>query len=258
MSNWRVGIRFKAGSRSRVRIAGNSLRSIRNLEWNALNLMPQEPNENIPYLRRDLLGFVSGGRVVVCRRRRAAVSELTREELEALADEIRPPRAKGARHVEHIFWSKVKRGADTDCWPWQGFRKASGHGLTSYKSLSIHASRKAYILTHGPISSARCVLHRCDNAACCNPSHLYLGTRADNMIDRFGNVKPEYRKATGRARVLTDKQIETLWQMRREGATLKVCATKFDVHLATIARYITIERKRKLEKIRADRLGITQ
>lgn len=197
------------------------------------------------------------------RRRRCAVrssilSDLTREELEALADEIRPPRAKGARHVDHIFWSKIKIGANTDCWPWQGFRKASGHGLTTYKSLSIHASRKAYILTHGPISSKVCVLHKCDNAACCNPAHLYPGTRADNMIDRFGNVKPEFRKATGRARVLTDKQIETLWQMRREGATLKVCAAKFNVHLATIARYITIERKRKLEKIRADRVGITQ
>lgn len=156
------------------------------------------------------------------------------------------------------FWVKVKRGADTDCWPWQGFKKPTGHGLTSYKSEPIHASRKAYILTHGPIRDGKCVNHRCDNAACCNPAHLYLGTRADNMIDRFGNTKPEYRKATGRARVLTDAQIETLFKMRRAGATLKVCADKFDVHLATIARYITIERKRKLEKIRADRLGSSQ
>ena len=78
------------------------------------------------------------------------------------------------------------------------------------------------------------------------------------MIDRFGNTKPEYRKATGRARVLTDKQIETLWKMRREGKSLKICAEKFDVHMATICRYITIERKRKLEKIRADRLGLSQ
>lgn len=187
------------------------------------------------------------------------MADLSREELDALADEIRPPRAKGARsNVEHIFWLKIKRGADSDCWPWQGFRKASGHGLTSYKSLPIHASRKAYILTHGPIDPALCVLHRCDNAACCNPAHLYLGTRADNMIDRFGNVKPEYRMTTGRSRVLTDAQLETLWQMRRNGALLKDCAKKFDVHIATICRYITAQRKLKLEKNRADRLGSSQ
>jgi hypothetical protein len=154
------------------------------------------------------------------------------------------------------FWDKVARGADADCWPWEGFRKASGHGLTSYKSAPIHASRKAYILTHGPIDSGLCVNHRCDNAACCNPAHLYLGTRADNMIDRFGNVKAEYRMATGRARVLTDAQIETLWQMRREGAKLKECATKFDVHIATICRYITAARKQKLLRIKLDRLTI--
>jgi hypothetical protein len=153
------------------------------------------------------------------------------------------------------FWQKVSRGAPSDCWPWTGYQKASGHGLTSYKSAPIHASRKAYILTHGPIASDLCVNHRCDNSACCNPSHLYLGTRADNMIDRFGNIRPEFRKATGRSRVLTDEQVNELWQMRRAGALLRECANKFDVHIATICRYITAVRRQKLDKIRADRLG---
>jgi hypothetical protein len=154
------------------------------------------------------------------------------------------------------FWDKVAKGKDTDCWPWQGFRKASGHGLTSYKSEPIHASRKAYILTHGPISSDICINHRCDNAACCNPSHLYPGTRKDNMIDRWGKVAPNYRMATGRSRVLTDEQIEKLWQMRREGAKLRECATEFNVHIATICRYITARRKVALQRMQARRQGV--
>lgn len=187
------------------------------------------------------------------------MSEILGKQIEQLADEIvAGKRSQLDERASAKFWAKVARGTYTECWPWTGYKKPSGHGLTSYKSEPIHASRKAYILTHGPISSSLCVNHRCDNAACCNPAHLYLGTRADNMIDRFGNTKPEYRLATGRARVLTDRQIETLWKMRREGRSLKSCAEKFDVHIATICRYITIERKRKLEKIRADRLGTSQ
>jgi hypothetical protein len=185
------------------------------------------------------------------------VKEILGKALEQLADEVRQEHR--GRHVPRGakgFWSKVRRAGHDDCWPWLGYKKPSGHGLTSYKSEPIHASRKAYILTHGPISSTMCVNHRCDNAACCNPSHLYLGTRADNMIDRFGNAAPEDRSRTGRNRMLTDEQIEVLWQMRREGALLKDCATKFDVHIATICRYITARRKLVLAKMQARRHSV--
>jgi HNH endonuclease len=157
--------------------------------------------------------------------------------------------------MDSKFWAKVKPGRDDDCWPWQGFKKASGHGLTSYKSAPIHASRKAYILTYGPIPSNLCVNHRCDNAACCNPAHLYLGTRADNMIDFWGKIPADERKRQGRPTVLDAEQLENLWQMRRNGAKLAECASHFGVHVATICRYITIVRQRKLDNLRAVRLG---
>ena len=77
------------------------------------------------------------------------------------------------------------------------------------------------------------------------------------MIDRFGDVAPEDRSATGRNRVLTDEQIETLWQMRRERVPLKDCAAKFDVHIATICRYITARRKLVLQKMQARRQSVS-
>jgi hypothetical protein len=35
------------------------------------------------------------------------------------------------------FWTKVEMGAPETCWPWRGYRKPSGHGLTSMKGLPV-------------------------------------------------------------------------------------------------------------------------
>lgn len=153
------------------------------------------------------------------------------------------------------FWSKVKRGAPNECWPWLGFVKPSGHGLTSIRGRMMHTSRKAWILTHGPIPEGLSVNHRCDNAICCNPAHMYLGTRSDNAIDQWAQLPPEERGHKVRPCMLTQVQLEKLWQMRREGALLRECAAAFGVHIATVCRYITIVRKQKLEKLRAVRLS---
>lgn len=156
------------------------------------------------------------------------------------------------------FWAKVARGEPDQCWPWVGFKKKSGHGLTAYKSCSMHASRLAWIITHGPIERDLCVNHRCDEAACCNPAHLYLGTRRDNMIDLWERTPPEKRGERGRPYVLTVEQVVELLELRRNGATLKDCAQKFGVHIATVCRIVTEQRKEKLRRIYADRLSRSQ
>jgi hypothetical protein len=43
--------------------------------------------------------------------------------------------------------------------------------------------RVAWTLTHGAIPDGASVLHRCDTPLCVNPSHLFLGTQADNLSD---------------------------------------------------------------------------
>lgn len=146
------------------------------------------------------------------------------------------------------FWSKVKKGEPHECWPWQGYLKPSnGHGLTSYKGLPMHASRKAWFLTHGLPPHGFIICHKCDNKVCCNPDHMYLGTLEDNALDQWEKPAFEDRGARTRKTLLTEQQLATLWRMRRGGATLKHCAEHFSVHIATICRYITIVRKAKLE-----------
>lgn len=44
--------------------------------------------------------------------------------------------------------------------------------------------RYIYAAAIGPIPTDTLVLHRCGNAWCINPNHLYLGDAKQNMIDR--------------------------------------------------------------------------
>lgn len=152
-----------------------------------------------------------------------------------------------------IFWAKVQMGAPEECWPWKGYVKPSGHGLTSYQSRAIHTHRKAWILAKGPIRRGLCVNHLCDNQLCCNPAHLYLGTRAANMVDRFEKISGE--RAPGRRTVLSPVQLSELYQARTNGMKLTECAEKFGVHVATICRYVTAIRREKLAKLKEDRLA---
>lgn len=70
------------------------------------------------------------------------------------------------------------------CWLWTGTTHRKGYGLFSFHGKKILAHRVAMTLFGEEPAPGGLVLHSCDNPRCVNPSHLRLGSYADNALDR--------------------------------------------------------------------------
>ena len=141
------------------------------------------------------------------------------------------------------YWSKVKADAEqgaSGCWVWLARTNKDGYGFFSVSpGVTEYAHRMAWILINGPLQPGLCVLHHCDNPPCCRPSHLFLGTPADNTQDMMqkGRNKTRHGEANGFARLTASDALAIRGLcLSKSGGTQAEIALRFGVTEDTVNR----------------------
>ena len=131
-----------------------------------------------------------------------------------------------------FFENRVYQSID-GCWYWIGYLTSHGYGVFIYDHKRDMAHRASYKLYKGPIEPDDLwVCHRCDNPACVNPNHLFLGTPLDNVRDM------DSKNRRGLSCKLTLEIANKIRDSVKSGLTRRQTATVFNVAHSTVNRII--------------------
>ncbi len=81
------------------------------------------------------------------------------------------------------------RKLNGECWEWMR-TKSNGYGAITISGKQESVSRVSAAIYHNlDLKSDKQALHKCDNKACFNPEHIYIGDDYDNHIDRINRKR---------------------------------------------------------------------
>ena len=142
-----------------------------------------------------------------------------------------------ADSVKQRFWSYVDIRGPNECWPWKKGRELSGYGKFNLGDKIERSHRISWMISNNQdLVNGDCIMHKCDNAVCCNPNHLSKGDRCSNNHDAA--IKGIHQKHYMRKISLDDADmIRSLYKSGSE--TYKSLAEMFGISKAVVWKILT-------------------
>ena len=149
------------------------------------------------------------------------------------------------RSLSQRFWGKVDRSGE--CWVWTGALTGPGYGQITVSGRKKTAHRLSWEAYNGPAPKGMFVCHKCDNRACVNPAHLFLGTHADNMADMARKGRSYHGEKHHWAKLSTD-DVDEIRRFYSNGTPQKVLAREFGVTQGAISQIVNNLTRKKIKR----------
>ena len=127
---------------------------------------------------------------------------------------------------------------ENGCWNWTGGRISPKNSKFRYGCIAVGngktqlVHRLAYKFWVGEIPTDYFVCHKCDNPACFNPDHLFVGTNTDNVRDKIQKKRAytgDHKGELNATALLTDSQVIEIKKLLRSGMSQKEIGERFGV-----------------------------
>ena len=127
------------------------------------------------------------------------------------------------------FWSRVNKNGQVpnhapelgNCWEWVAGKFVTGYGGFYLNKKMLYAHRVSWTNHFGEIPEGVFVCHRCDNRACVNPMHLFLGNQKENMDDMIKKKRARHPVGEFNHSKLTTEKVLEIRRRYSNGETNK-------------------------------------